>query len=71
LSFYVVGAVPPGAEVLERDANGRILRAAREGWTVRWVPLADGRDAAAQRIELSKDDVEIRFVVDQLDRKAA
>lgn len=68
LSYYVLGMVPADAQVLERGPGERPVRAARAGWTVRWVPVAEGREGAAQRIELTKDDVEIRFVVDQLDR---
>jgi outer membrane lipoprotein LolB len=72
LSYYVLGAVPPQAEVLERGDNGRLLRAANGGWTVRWVPLdGDRKDAGLQRIELAQDDVEIRFVVDRLERGVA
>jgi outer membrane lipoprotein LolB len=68
LSYYVLGIVPADAEVLERGSGGRPVRATREGWMVRWAPLGDERDGAAQRIELTKDEVEIRFVVDKLDR---
>ena len=69
LSYYLLGKVPEDAAAsAERDASGRIVRATRDGWSVRWVALGD--EASAQRpgrIELSKADVEIRFVVDRLD----
>jgi outer membrane lipoprotein LolB len=69
LSYYLLGKVPEDATAgAERDASGRIVRATRDGWSVRWVALGD--QAPAQRpgrIELNKADVEIRFVVDRLD----
>jgi len=72
LSYYVLGAVPPQAAVLERSDDNRLVRASNAGWTVRWIPLeADGAGTRAQRIELAKDEVEIRFVVDRLEREAA
>ena len=71
LSYYVVGQVPPEAAAGERDANGRIVRAAHEGWSVLWIPLdSQAGTQRVQRIELGKDDVEIRFVVDRLETGA-
>jgi outer membrane lipoprotein LolB len=72
LSYYVLGEVPQDAAAsAERDAGGRIVRATRNGWSVRWVALGDAGSAPRPgRIELGKDEVEIRFVVDRLDRAA-
>lgn len=72
LSYYVLGKVPQdAAATAERDPSGRIVRATRDGWSVRWVALGDeGSAPRPGRIELSKDEVEIRFVVDWLDRAA-
>ena len=73
LSYYVLGKVPEDATAsAERDASGRLVRASRDGWSVRWVALNEGTSAQRPgRIELSKADVEIRFVVDRLDRSPA
>jgi len=72
LSYYVMGKVPEDAAAsAERDASGRIARATRNGWTVRWVALGEGATPDSPgRIELTRDDVEIRFVVDRLDSAA-
>jgi outer membrane lipoprotein LolB len=72
LSYYVVGEVPPeAASGAERDASGRIVRVAHDGWSVRWVALDPQASAERPgRIELGKDDVEIRFVVDRLEPRA-
>lgn len=72
LSYYVLGKVPEDAAAgAERDASGRIARATRNGWTVRWVSLGEASSPATPgRIELTRDDVEIRFVVDRLDAGA-
>jgi len=69
LSYYVLGKVPPAAAAgVERDAQGRMVRAERDGWTVRWATGdATAAATALPRLNLTKDDVEIRFVVDQLD----
>jgi outer membrane lipoprotein LolB len=74
LSYYVLGKVPEDAAAsAERDASGRIVRATRGGWSVRWVALEGGEGASLRpgRIELSKDAVDIRFVVDRLERGIA
>ena len=71
LSYYVMGQVPEAASA-ERDASGRLLRALHNGWSVRWVTLAQGAAPDGPgRVELTRDDVEIRFVVDRLDRAQA
>lgn len=70
LSYYVLGEVPPGASsAAERDGAGHMTRLEREGWVVRWTR----REAAAPgpailRLDLRKEDVEIRLVIDQLQR---
>jgi outer membrane lipoprotein LolB len=71
LSHYVVGAAPVVGGFYGVAAVW--LRAPHhDGWSVRWVTLTEGADAAAPgRIELSRDDVEIRFVVDRLERNPA
>jgi outer membrane lipoprotein LolB len=73
LSYYVLGKVPEDAAAsAERDGSGRIVQATRDGWSVRWVALSDAASAQRPgRIELGKGDVEIRFVIDRLDRDAA
>ncbi len=71
LSYYVVGKVPEAASA-ERDANGRPVRTLHDGWSVRWVALEPGvASDRPGRVELTRDDVEIRFVVDRLDRAEA
>jgi outer membrane lipoprotein LolB len=70
LSYYVVGKLPPdAAEAAERDAQGRLVRARHDGWDVRWTYAeAAPLEAMLPRLNLVKDDIEIRFVVDRLDR---
>lgn len=70
LSFYVLRKVPEAAAAAaERDASGRLLRVEHQGWTVRWTaPQGERAADRTGRIDLGKDDVEIRFVVDRLDR---
>jgi outer membrane lipoprotein LolB len=68
LSYYVQRKAPPEATRLAYDDEGRLLRLERDGWEVRWI----ARDAGAgevrpPRIELRRDDVEIRLVVDRFD----
>ena len=71
LSYYVMGKLPEAASA-ERDASGRLLRTQHNGWSVRWVPLEqDSAPDKPGRVELTRDEVEIRFVVDRLDRSAA
>ena len=72
LSYYVLGRVPEAAAgSAERDANGRLLRVEHEGWAVRWASPQGESANRTGRIELSKEDVEIRFVVDRLESGAA
>jgi outer membrane lipoprotein LolB len=72
LSFYVQGKVPQEAAAdAERDSELRVLRVARNGWEVQWIerePVAGA--TRLPRIELRKDEVEIRLVVDRLDLDA-
>jgi outer membrane lipoprotein LolB len=70
LSYYVMGAAPEQA-VVERDSGGGLRTAQHNGWAVRWVALEQGAGATPARIELARDDVEIRFVVDRLERNPA
>ena len=69
LSYYVLGKVPQyAAPSAERDASGRLVSAVRDGWTVRWTPLAQVQGSERLwRIDLVKDEVEIRFVLDRLE----
>jgi len=69
LSFYVQRMVPQEAAAdAERDSERRLLRVARNGWEVQWIEREPAAGATRlPRIELRKDDVEIRLVVDQLD----
>jgi len=72
LSFYVLGQVPPAADAsAARDSLGRLQRLEHNGWTVRWLGTEPGAaPAALPRLNLVRDDVEIRFVIDRLDRDA-
>jgi outer membrane lipoprotein LolB len=68
LSYYVQRKAPPEATRLARDGEGRLLRLERDGWEVQWIARdADAGEMRLPRIELRKDDVEIRLVVDRLD----
>lgn len=65
LSYYVLGMAPPGAETPAQPDAGL----ARDGWSVRWTARADAAaDAPPARLDLAKEDVEIRLVVDRLER---
>lgn len=70
LSYYVLGRVPyESAASAEHDANGHIQRATYNGWSVRWAALGEhGSLQRPSRIDLAKGAVEIRFVIDRLDR---
>ena len=72
LSFYVLSQVPPAAEgTAVRDPQGRLQRVEHNGWTVRWLGAdaePDLAPAALPRLNMVRDDVEIRFVIDRLDR---
>jgi outer membrane lipoprotein LolB len=68
LSYYVQGRVPSEATHVARDSEGRLARLARDGWDVQWIQREDASgESRLPRIELRKDDVEIRFVIDRLD----
>lgn len=70
LSHYLVGAVPPGAASPEPVPGERALRVVHDGWRVQWTPResANAADALPARMTLARDDVEIRLVVDQMQR---
>jgi outer membrane lipoprotein LolB len=70
LSHYVLGEVPPGVEesAVKRDANGRLLAVSRNGWTVALTgPQQPEPAVRPTRLTMSKDSVEVRMVIDQLD----
>lgn len=65
LSYYVLGASPPGASP-SASPGGTV---ARDGWTARMTRREGvAADAPPARLDLSRDDVEIRLVIDRLDR---
>ena len=70
LSYYVLGEVPPGASnAAERDGAGHMTRLEHDGWAVRWTRReAASPGPAILRLDLRKEDVEIRLVIDQLQR---
>jgi outer membrane lipoprotein LolB len=69
LSYYVLGQAPPPALAgAERDAEGRLTQAQHEGWLVRWIAPPAG-ESRPGRLEMRKGDVEIRLVIDRLDRQ--
>lgn len=70
LSYYVLGDVPPGAAAPQRVPDEDAWRLDHNGWAVQWTPREPPGDAAAPpaRLTLVRDDVEIRLVVDQLQR---
>lgn len=69
LSYYVLAAVPPGAAAPERVPGQNAWRLVHDGWTVQWTMRGEGGVAALPgRLNLIRDDVEIRLVIDQLQR---
>jgi outer membrane lipoprotein LolB len=69
LSYYVLGDAPPAVAAAERDSAGRLTRVERDGWVVRWTPRETASPGPAiLRLDLRKDEVEIRLVIDQLQR---
>lgn len=70
LSYYLVSAVPPGAPAPERVPGENAWRVRHDGWAVQWVlrEPTGGVDALPARVTLARDDVEIRLVVDQMQR---
>jgi outer membrane biogenesis lipoprotein LolB len=72
LSHYVLNEVPTTMKVPpERDSFGRLVRAQHDGWQVHFF-YREGAAASAPalRIELRQADVEIRLVIDQLEKIA-
>lgn len=70
LSYYVLAAVPPGAASPQAVAGEPARRVIHDGWVVQWT-LRDGSkgdESPPARLTLARDDVEIRLVVDQLQR---
>jgi len=70
LSYYVVGKVPPDSvNGVERDTAGRVVGVERDGWKVQWsIGDAAAAGSSLPRLNLTKDDVEIRLVIDRLDQ---
>lgn len=70
LSYYLVAAVPPAAPTPERIPGENLWRVVHDGWAVQWTPreATSGADALPGRLTLVRDDVEIRLVVDQMQR---
>ena len=68
LSYYVVDKVPTAAEgATERDARARPLRTQNAGWLVQWTrPEAAAETDTLPRLNLTKEDVEIRLVIDRI-----
>lgn len=65
LSYLVLGLTPPGAG----SAGTGSSLATREGWTARMTRReGTAADAPPARLDLARDDVEIRLVVDRLER---
>jgi len=65
LSYYVLGTAPLGAA----RSDGPAATLERNGWNVRWTPREGAAaDAPPARLDLSKEDIEIRLVVDHLQR---
>lgn len=71
LSYYVLGEAPAAAlPDVARDAEGRLRQVEHGGWRVRWAELpARGDEKRAGRLELRKGDIEIRLVIDRLERQ--
>lgn len=70
LSYYLVASVPPGAASPARVQGENALRVVHDGWVVQWTPResANAADLLPARVTLARDDVEIRLVVDQMQR---
>jgi len=71
LSYYVLGQAPDAALTgAVRDDGGRLRQIEYDGWQVRWAELpAAGDDVRPRRLEMRKRDVEIRLVIDRLERQ--
>lgn len=64
LSYYVLGTTPTG--IAKTDVPGAFVR---DGWQVRWTAREGApADAPPLRLDLLKEEVEIRLVVDRLER---
>lgn len=70
LSYYVLASVPPGAAAPQAVPGEGIRRVVHGGWTVQWTPreASAGVSTPPARLTLARDDVEIRLVIDQLQR---
>lgn len=64
LSYYVLGKAPPGTAQPERAP----ATLTRDGWNVRWTVRDGAAEALPVRLDLAKEGVEIRLVIDRLER---
>lgn len=71
LSYYVLGLAPEAASAnVVRDAQGRLREVRHDGWEVRWADSSSGGTGDRPgRLEMRRGDVEIRLVIDRLDRQ--
>ena len=67
LSHYVTGQAPRGVaeSAIMRDADGRLAAVTHNGWAVELTPAEQGPRPA--RLQMRKDTVEVRIVIDRLD----
>ena len=74
LQYWVRGEIAPGGApgAVERDANQRLIRLEQHGWRIAFAnyPLEE-HEGLPRRLDLARDDHEIRLVIDAWRRHAA
>ena len=74
LQYWVRGEIAPGSApgAVERDANQRLIRLEQHGWRIVFAnyPLEE-HEGLPRRLDLARDDHEIRLVIDAWRRHAA
>lgn len=74
LQYWVRGEIAPGSApgAVERDANQRLIRLEQHGWRIVFAhyPLEE-HDGLPRRLDLARNDHEIRLVIDGWRRNAA
>lgn len=67
LHRWVLGVVADGAaDLVERDAQGRLLLLRQEGWEIRYLRYADeSATALPVKLELKREDLSVILIIDE------
>jgi outer membrane lipoprotein LolB len=66
LHHWVLGMEAEGGALIDRDELGRIAVLRQDGWEVRYLQYADDKaDSLPQRMQLSRENLQILLLVDE------